>query len=114
MDSNDAEIKKAKEMIASIEHSISFLKSFIYKRHKIVNIEVPITSASAPLPVIKTPEKPNMYSNKTLSAYLDISEKTLKKYRDSGLIGYSQVADKVWYSQKDVDTFLAKHRNETF
>ncbi len=59
-------------------------------------------------------DKPKLFTNKTLCEFLDVSDKTLKKYRDEGQIGYSQVNDKFWYTQEDIDTFLKKHYQATF
>ncbi len=55
-----------------------------------------------------------VYSNKELSTLLSISEKTLRQYRNEGLISYSRVDDKFWYTQNDVDEFLQKHHYDTF
>lgn len=55
-----------------------------------------------------------VYSNKDLSTLLSISEKTLRQYRNEGLISYSRVDDKFWYTQNDVDEFLQKHHYDTF
>lgn len=60
------------------------------------------------------PQKEVVYNNKTLTELLDVSERTLKKYRDTGKLAYTQVYDKFWYKKKDVDDFLKKHRFDTF
>lgn len=51
------------------------------------------------------PSKP--LSNKEVKDILNIQDRLLKKYRDDGLLGYSQVGDKYWYSQDDIDNFLS-------
>lgn len=51
------------------------------------------------------PSKP--FSNKEVKDILNIQDRLLKKYRDDGLLGYSQVGDKYWYSQSDIDNFLS-------
>lgn len=51
------------------------------------------------------PSKP--LSNKEVKDLLNIQDRLLKKYRDDGLLGYSQVGDKFWYSQDDIDNFLS-------
>ena len=55
-----------------------------------------------------------VYSNKELSSLLGVSDKTLRQYRNEGLISYSRVDDKFWYTQNDVDEFLQKHHYDTF
>ena len=51
------------------------------------------------------PSKP--LSNKEVKDLLNIQDRLLKKYRDDGLLGYSQVGDKFWYSRDDIDNFLS-------
>lgn len=46
-------------------------------------------------------------SNKDVKAMLNIQDRLLKKYRDDGMLGYSQVGDKYWYTQDDIDNFLS-------
>lgn len=50
-----------------------------------------------------------IYTNKTLQELLGVGEQLLKRYRDYGLLSYSRVGDKYWYSQKDVEQFLEKN-----
>lgn len=55
-----------------------------------------------------------IYTNATLKELLGVGEQLLKKYRDYGLLSYSKVGDKFWYSQKDVEEFLAKNYYTSF
>lgn len=48
-----------------------------------------------------------LYDNKALMALLGIKDRCLKRFRDNGLLGYSRHGDKYWYTQADVDRFLA-------
>ncbi len=54
------------------------------------------------------PSKP--LSNKDVKDLLNIQDRLLKKYRDDGMLGYSQVGDKYWYTQSDIDNFLTTCR----
>lgn len=54
------------------------------------------------------PSKP--LSNKEVKDLLNIQDRLLKKYRDDGMLGYSQVGDKYWYTQSDIDNFLTTCR----
>lgn len=45
-------------------------------------------------------------SNKDVKTMLNIQDRLLKKYRDDGMLGYSQVGDKYWYTRDDIDNFL--------
>lgn len=47
------------------------------------------------------------YDNKAVKELLGIHDKLLKRYRDDGLLGYSQVGDKYWYTRDDIDNFLS-------
>lgn len=55
-----------------------------------------------------------VYNNKELATLLDVSDKTLRQYRNEGWISYSRVDDKFWYTQEDVDEFLQKHHYDAF
>lgn len=48
-----------------------------------------------------------LYDNKALMALLGIKDRYLKRLRDNGLLGYSRHGDKYWYTQADIDRFLA-------
>ncbi|MDE7441829.1 MAG: helix-turn-helix domain-containing protein [Muribaculaceae bacterium] len=48
-----------------------------------------------------------IYDNKALMALLGVKDRYLKRLRDNGLLGYSRHGDKYWYTQVDVDNFLA-------
>ena len=50
-----------------------------------------------------------IYSNSEVMALLGVKDKLIKKYRDDGLSAYTQVGDKFWYTQNDVDKFLARN-----
>jgi len=41
---------------------------------------------------------PHYYNNKEVQQLLGINDKLIRKYRDLGLIGYTKVGDKFWYS----------------
>ena len=60
-----------------------------------------------------TKPKP-IYNNDTIKQLLGIKDKLLRKYRDEGMLAYHRVGDKYWYTQDDVDTFLAKHYRPAF
>ena len=55
-----------------------------------------------------------VYTNAELMKLLDTSTATIKKWRDAGLLGYSQVGDTYFYSKEDVEAFLLGiHHNAT-
>ena len=47
-----------------------------------------------------------VYTNKEMRQILDVDAKTLKKYRDEGLLGFSHPHDKYFYSHRDLENFL--------
>lgn len=51
---------------------------------------------------------PAIYDNKALMSLLGVKDRYLKRLRDNGLLGYSRHGDKYWYTQTDVDRFLAR------
>ncbi len=53
-------------------------------------------------------------NNKEVKELLGIQDKLLKKYRDDGLLGYSQIGDKYWYQQDDIDKLLSMCKVEPF
>ncbi len=64
----------------------------------------------------KFDDKPRqiLYTNKSLLALLQINTSTLKKYRDEGLLGFSKVGDKYFYTSDDVNKFLKNNHFEPF
>ena len=46
------------------------------------------------------------YTNKEMIKMLDCTEKTLRKYRNEGYIGYSRIGDKFYYTANDIYMFL--------
>ena len=65
---------------------------------KLTSMEEKIASVSLPA----------IYDNKTLMSLLGVKDRYLKRLRDNGLLGYSRHGDKYWYTQTDVDRFLAR------
>lgn len=55
-----------------------------------------------------------VYTNTELRELLGVGDKLIKKYRDEGLLGFSRVGDKYFYSEKDVIKFLELNHYEAF
>lgn len=47
-----------------------------------------------------------VYSHKELMVLLDVSTKTIRKWRDQDLLSYSKIGDTYLYSRQDVEDFL--------
>lgn len=54
-----------------------------------------------------------LYTNSEVKELLGIGDKLLKKYRDDGKLGFTQVGDKFWYTLDDLEKFLY-HENHYF
>ncbi len=52
--------------------------------------------------------------NQELMQLLKISKRTAQHYRDSGLISFSQVGNKIYYKLTDVEELLKRHYNKAF
>lgn len=57
-----------------------------------------------------------VYTRDEMLKLLGVDSKTLKRYQDEGLIGYSQpiAGGKVFFSAKDLDEFMANSHNKAF
>ena len=55
--------------------------------------------------------KMKIYTSKEVCHLLNIAPKLLARYRNDGLLPYSRVGDKYWYTQKDIEEFLKRTRN---
>jgi len=61
-----------------------------------------------------TKRQSTVYSNKQVMKILHINDKLIRKYRELGLIGYSKVGDKYWYTRKDIEQFLWNNHYQAF
>lgn len=49
-----------------------------------------------------------IYSNEDVRELLSVNDKLIRKYRDDGLLSYSRVGNKYFYSSDDIKVFLEK------
>lgn len=63
---------------------------------------------------IKGQDELVIYKNKEIGKVLGINEKLLRRYRYDGKLAYTKVGDKYWYTQHDIDEFMAKYHREAF
>lgn len=54
------------------------------------------------------------YNNKQVQELLHINDKLIRMYRENGLIAFTKVGDKYWYTRKDVESFLKSHHHQAF
>ncbi|MBQ7855204.1 MAG: helix-turn-helix domain-containing protein [Muribaculaceae bacterium] len=104
--------------IVIVEDNVYYRERFVEKSLEILELlaKTEIVNNLRPIPLMQKEQNNPVYSSKDLMRILDVKEATLKKYRDNGLLGYSKVGDKFWYTQKDLDSFLTNpnHRYEAF
>lgn len=55
-----------------------------------------------------------IYDNSDTLRLLKVSRRTLQSWRTEGLISFSQVGSKLYYTQKDINEFIQKHYNKRF
>lgn len=60
-----------------------------------------------------TPKKPFM-DNEEFIQLMGISKRTAQCWRDEGKISFSQVGNKIYYKQTDVDKLLSENYNKSF
>ena len=58
--------------------------------------------------------KDQWLDNPELMQLLKISKRTAQHYRDSGIISFSQVGNKIYYKLADVEELLKRHYNKSF
>jgi 3-methyladenine DNA glycosylase Tag len=58
--------------------------------------------------------KESWLDNQEFMQLLKISKRTAQHYRDSGLISFSQVGNKIYYKLTDVEAMLQKHYRKAF
>jgi len=52
--------------------------------------------------------------NQELMVLLKISKRTSQTYRDTGIISFSQVGNKIYYRLSDIEFLLNKHYNKAY
>jgi len=55
-----------------------------------------------------------IYTINEACEFFNVSKRTLQKYRDEGMISFSQVGDKIFFQRSDIDAFLSCYRVEAF
>ena len=63
---------------------------------------------------ISAPGELKVYNKKEINSVLGVNDKFLSRYRFDGKLSYTKVGDKYWYTQDDIDEFMAKHYRKAF
>ena len=56
----------------------------------------------------------NYFSTEDLCRMLKISSRTMQRYRDKGLISFTQIGGKIFIKASDLDTFMEKYKIKAF
>lgn len=111
----DSEIRKAKDMAAEMESNLSYFKTFIANMERFVaSVGAGHEATVQPIDIVAQAPKPDMYSVKTLTAELGVSERTIRRYCNEGLIRYMHIRGKIRFALKDVEEFYRDHYREKF
>lgn len=54
----------------------------------------------------REPAKKMVYTNEDLREMLGVNDKLIRKYRTEGLLSFTKIGDKFWYTWKDVEELL--------
>lgn len=60
------------------------------------------------------PESYQFVDNTKFLQLMGISKRTAQSWRDQGLITYSQIGGKIYYTRDDIHDFLDKNRKDSF
>ena len=55
-----------------------------------------------------------IYDNADTMKLLKVSRRTLQSWRTEGLISFSQIGSKLYYTQQDISDFVERHYNKRF
>ncbi|MBF9239534.1 helix-turn-helix domain-containing protein [Hymenobacter sp. BT683] len=53
-------------------------------------------------------------SNAQAQQLLKVSRRTLQTWRDAGLLSFSQIGNKIYYSRPEIDRLLLNHAHKSF
>lgn len=97
-------------MLSTVHHTAhrEVIDMALVRVSELSNLTVLVQTLVSEVNSLRAIVKPTqVYDNKAVKQILGIQDKLLKKYRDDGLLGYSQIGDKYWYQQSDIDKLLS-------
>ncbi|MDO7846245.1 helix-turn-helix domain-containing protein [Hymenobacter sp. M29] len=56
----------------------------------------------------------NWVTNKAAMGLLDVSSRTMQNLRDDGLLGFSKLGNKIYYTPEELDSLLQRHYQKPF
>lgn len=95
-------------MFPEKEYFDSGIRSIIERLERIERL----CSAFAPSDVGISPQSEKLLDNHDVCQMLNISKRTLQRYRSLGDLPYQMIYHKTLYKEKDVLEFISRHFNE--
>ncbi|MEN0048847.1 MAG: helix-turn-helix domain-containing protein [Bacteroidota bacterium] len=63
---------------------------------------------------LKQPNHDELIPNQKLGKMLNVSDRTLQNWRDEGLIAFTQIGKKIYYTKADLEAFIERHKKNAF
>ena len=90
------------------------MEVFILSKAQFAELTSRLDSLQNQLSTQTNTSKKSFMDNEEFIELMGISKRTAQCWRDEGKISFSQVGNKIYYKQSDVDKLLAEHYNKSF
>lgn len=90
------------------------MEVFILSKAQFAELTSRLDSLQNQLSTQTNTSKKSFMDNEEFIQLMGISKRTAQCWRDEGKISFSQVGNKIYYKQSDVDKLLAEHYNKSF
>ncbi len=90
--------------VKDMTHTLSELKQIVYSLKDEVDYIKEVAGKSPKM----------IYTSSEVMKMLDVCPNTLKYYRDNGMLGYSRVGDKCFYTTEDLLEFMGRNHHVAF
>ena len=90
------------------------MEVFILSKAQFAELTSRLDSLQNQLTTQTNTSKKSFMDNEEFIQLMGISKRTAQCWRDEGKISFSQVGNKIYYKQSDVDKLLAEHYNKSF
>ena len=90
------------------------MEVFILSKAQFAELTSRLDSLQNQLSTQTNTSKKSFMDNEEFIQLMGISKRTAQCWRDEGKISFSQVGNKIYYKQSDVDKLLAENYNKSF
>ena len=90
------------------------MEVFILSKAQFAELTSRLDSLQNQLSTQTSTSKKSFMDNEEFIELMGISKRTAQCWRDEGKISFSQVGNKIYYKQSDVDKLLAENYNKSF